>query len=184
MKKEKLGALVFWASLLVLAVCAFLLAGRPTLIPAGIPGDAVAFGMGAEEVAQTAGPPDGTRSENGVRTGFFLYYYQREVLGCPATVSYTFHGRQESPRARVAEAAVDMEFAAQVECDQMLEALCAHFRELMEGEPRFDEYGSEGPVRAWDPPELLRSRSITSARRSVFISQFPCRIFLEVRGNG
>ena len=55
MKKEKLGALVFWASLLVLAVCAFLLAGRPTLIPTGIPGDAVAFGMGAEEVAQTAG---------------------------------------------------------------------------------------------------------------------------------
>ena len=97
MKKEKLGALVFWVSLLVLAVCAFLLVGRPTLIPTGIPGDAVAFGMGAEEVTQTAGPPDGTRSENGVRTGFFLYYYQREVLGCPATVSYTFHGRQESP---------------------------------------------------------------------------------------
>ena len=43
MKKEKLGALVFWASLLVLAVCAFLLAGRPTLIPTGIPGDAVAW---------------------------------------------------------------------------------------------------------------------------------------------
>ena len=98
--------------------------------------------------------------------------------------SYTFHGRQESKNARVAKAYVDMEFTTQAECDRMLEALCAHFRELMEGEPRFDEYGSEGPVRAWDPPELLRSRSITSARRSVFISQFPCRIFLEVRGNG
>src|SRR5699024_12671803 len=58
------------------SVCAFLLAGRRTLIPTGIPGDAVAFGMGAEEVTQAAGPPDGTRSENGVRTGFFLYYYQ------------------------------------------------------------------------------------------------------------
>ena len=99
-------------------------------------------------------------------------------------MSYTFHGRQESKNARVAKAYVDMEFTTQAECDRMLEALCAHFRELMEGEPRFDEYGSEGPVRAWDPPELLRSRSITSARRSVFISQFPCRIFLEVRGNG
>ena len=70
MKKEKLGALVFWASLLVLAVCAFLLVGRPTLIPTGIPGDAVAFGMGAEEVAQTAGPPDGTRSEEFVALQF------------------------------------------------------------------------------------------------------------------
>ena len=83
MKKEKLGALVFWASLLVLAVCAFLVAGRTTLIPTGIPGDAVAFGMGAEEVAQTAGPPDGTRSENGVRTGFFLFHYQTDYHGVP-----------------------------------------------------------------------------------------------------
>ena len=142
MKKEKLGALVFWASLLVLAVCAILVAGRTTLIPTGIPGDAVAFGMGAEEVTQAAGPPDGTRSENGWGTGFFLFHYQREVLGCPAAVSYTFHGRQESKNARVAKAYVDMEFATQAECDRMLEALCAHFRELMEGEPRFDEYGS------------------------------------------
>ena len=184
MKKETLGVFVFWAGLLALAVCAILLAARPTLIPTGIPGDAVAFGMGAEEVTQAAGPPDGTHSENGWRTGFFLFHYQREVLGCPAAVSYTFHGRQESKNARVAKAYVDMEFATQAECDRMLEALCAHFRELMEGEPRFDEYASEGQVRAWDPPELLRSRSITSARRSVFISQFPCRIFLEVRGNG
>lgn len=184
MKKEKLGVFVFWVSLLVLAVCAFLLAGRPTLIPTGIPGDKVAFGMGADEVTQAAGPPDGTRSENGVRTGFFLFHYHREVLGRPATVSYTFNDRQDSKNARVAKAMVDMEFAAQAECDQTLEALCGHFRELMRGEPRFDEYASEGPVRAWDPPELLRSRSITSARRSVFISQFPCRIFLEVRGNG
>lgn len=184
MQKEKLGTFVFWASLLVLAVCAFLAAGRPTLIPTGIPGDGVAFGMGAEEVTQAAGPPESTRSENGWRTGFFLFHYQREVLGRPATVSYMFNGRQESKNARVAEAMVDMEFANQAACDQTLEALCGHFRELMEGEPRFDEYASEGPVRAWDPPELLRSRSITSARRSVFISQFPCRIFLEVRGNG
>ena len=44
MKKEKLGALVFWASLLVLAVCAFLLVGRPMLIPTGIPGDEVEIG--------------------------------------------------------------------------------------------------------------------------------------------
>lgn len=183
MKKEKLGALVFWASLLVLAVCAFLLAGRRTLIPTGIPGDAVAFGMGAEEVTQTAGPPDGTRSENGVRTGFFLYYYQREVLGCPATVSYTFHGRQENPRARVAEAAVDMEFTTQAECDRMLEALCAHFRELMEGEPRFEESASQGPVRAWDPPDLLQRRGFSSTVRIVRISQLPDRITLSVRGS-
>lgn len=184
MKKEKLGVFVFWASLLLLAVCAFLVAGRPTLLPTGIPGDGVSFGMGAQEVTQAAGPPDETRAESGLRTGFFLYHYRREVLGRPATVSYKFNGRQESKNARVAEAYVDMEFTTQAECDRMLEALCSHFRALMEGEPRFDEYGSEGPVRAWDPPELLRSRSITSARRSVFISQFPCRIFLEVRGNG
>lgn len=184
MGKEKLGAFVFWVSLLVLAVCAVLVAGRPALIPTGIPGDKVAFGMDADEVTQATGLPDETRAENGVRTGFFLFHYHREVLGRPATVSYMFNGRQESKNACVAKAMVDMEFATQAECDQMLETLCGHFRELMEGEPRFDEYGSEGPVRAWDPPELLRSRSITSARRSVFISQFPCRIFLEVRGNG
>lgn len=98
MKRETLGVFVFWAGLLALAVCAFLLAARPTLIPTGIPGDAVAFGMGAEEVTQAAGPPDGTHSENGWRTGFFLFHYQREVLGCPAAVSYTFHGRQESKK--------------------------------------------------------------------------------------
>ena len=83
MKKEKLGALVFWASLLVLAVCAFIVAGRPTLIPTGIPGDAVAFGMGAEEVTQTAGPPDGTRSRTVCAQAFFCIIISGRCWAAP-----------------------------------------------------------------------------------------------------
>lgn len=103
--------------------------------------------------------------------------------GCAATVSYTFNDRQESKTARVTEASVSMEFETQAECDRTMEALCARFRELMGNEPHFDEYTRRGPVRAWDPPELLQTCTITSARRSVFVSQLPCRISLSVRGN-
>lgn len=182
MNREKLAAAVFWASLLLLAVCTFLVMTRPVLVSTGIPGETVSLDMSVSQVLEQAGPPDRTVQEDGVRLCYF-HYDHRELFGHAAAVSYTFSDRKESRRARVTEASVSMEFDTQAECDQTLEAVCSHFRELMCGEPGFDEYTSQGPVRAWDPPELLQRRNFTSDWRSVFISQLPCRLSLSVRSN-
>lgn len=58
MRRVKISVLILLASLLLFAVCAFLLATRPTLMPTGVPGDSVEFGMTVDEVQQAAGSPD------------------------------------------------------------------------------------------------------------------------------
>lgn len=182
MNREKLAAAVFWASLLLLAVCMFLVMTRPVLVSTGIPGETVSLDMSVSQVLEQAGPPDRTVQEDGVRLCYF-HYDHRELFGHAAAVSYTFNGRQESRRAHVTEVSVSMEFETQAECDRMLETLCAHFRELMEGEPCFAESASQGPARAWDPPDLLQRRGFSSTVRVVRISQLPDRITLSVRGS-
>lgn len=182
MNREKLATIVFWVSLPLLAVCTWLALTLPMKVATGIPGEGVTLGMSVSQVIEQAGPPDRTVQEDGVRLCYF-HYDHRELFGHAAAVSYTFNGRQESRRAHVTEVSVSMEFETQAECDRMLETLCAHFRELMEGEPRFAESASQGPVRAWDPPDLLQRRGFSSTVRIVRISQLPDRITLSVRGS-
>lgn len=182
MNREKLATVVFWVSLPLLAVCTWLALTLPIKVATGIPGERVTLGMSVSQAIEQAGPPDRTVQEDGVRLCYF-HYDHRELFGHAAGVSYTFSDRQESRRAHVTEVSVSMEFEAQAECDQMLETLCAHFREIMGDEPRFEESASQGPVRAWDPPDLLQRRGFSSTARVVHISQLPDRITLSVRGS-
>lgn len=181
MKRQRLAVFVFWASLVLLVVCSSLAVNRPRRVSTGILGEAVSLGMGVDEVLRAAGTPDWAYSESGWRRGICVFSYHREVLGRPATVSYTFNDRRESKNARVTEASVRMEFDTRAECDRAMEALCGHYREWMRGEPRFDEYTRDGPVRAWDSPQLLQTCTLTSARRGVIISRTSCRVWLTVR---
>ncbi|MDY5008342.1 hypothetical protein [Candidatus Allofournierella merdipullorum] len=182
MNREKLATVVFWVSLPLLVVCTWLALTLPMKVATGIPGERVTLGMSVSQVIEQAGPPDRTVQEDGVRLCYF-HYDHRELFGHAAAVSYTFSDRQESRRAHVTEVSVSMEFETQAECDRMLETLCAHFRELMEGEPCFEESASQGPARAWDPPDLLQRRGFSSTVRIVRISQLPDRITLSVRGS-
>lgn len=123
MKRQRLAVFVFWASLVLLVVCSSLAVNRPRRVSTGIPGEAVSLGMGVDEVLRAAGTPDWAYSESGWRRGICVFSYHREVLGRPATVSYTFNDRRESKNAWVTEASVRMEFDTRAECDRAMEAL-------------------------------------------------------------
>ena len=179
MKRSKIPAFIALASLILLAVCAFALATRPTLLPTGVPGDPVDFGMTVDEVRQSAGAPDRTY-QDAFWYRHCVYYYEREMLGHPVSVSYTFSDMEENLRARVTEAGVSFTFDTPEECDRVMEDLRAHFRDLMKEDPQFSEDIRQGPAHDWDPPDQLQTCTIASARRIVRMVQYPDRIFLFV----
>lgn len=177
MRRGKLPVFIILVSLLLIAVCIFLLATRSTLMPTGVPGDPVEFGMTVDEVRQSAGSPDRTY-QDAFWYRHCVYYYEREILGHSVSVSYTFSDMEENPRARVTEAGVTFTFDAPEECDRVMEELRTHFRELMKEEPQFSEDTRQGPAHDWDPPDQLQTCTIASTRRIVRMVQYPDRIFL------
>lgn len=180
MSRKKGCILIFFASLL-LVMCAFLLATRPTRMPTGVPGDSVEFGMTVDEVRQSAGSPDWAYQDAFWHRDCVFYYYEREVLGHTVSMSYQFSDMEESPRARVTEVSVGFQLDTPEECDKVMEKLCAHFRELMREEPQFSEDTQLGPAHDWYPPDQLQTRTIASTRRRVRMIQYPDRIFLSVQ---
>lgn len=180
MSRKRICFFIFLVSLLLLAWLVFLLATRPTLMPTGVPGDPVEFGMTVDEVRQTAGSPDRTYQDAFWSRNCTFYYYEREVLGHTVSMSYQFNGMEENPRSRVIEASATFKFDTSEECDKTMEELCAHFREIMKEEPQFDENTRLGPVHEWDPPDQLQICTIASAQRIVRIIQYPNHFFLLV----
>ena len=96
MRRVKISVLILLASLLLVAVCAFLLATRPTLMPTGVPGDSVEFGMTVDEVRQAAGSPDWAYQDAFWHRDCIYYYYERELLGHTVSMSYQFNDMEDS----------------------------------------------------------------------------------------
>ena len=180
MRRVKISVLILVASLLLFAVCAFLLATRPTLMPTGVPGDSVEFGMTVDEVRQAAGSPDWAYQDAFWHRDCIYYYYERELLGHTVSMSYQFNDMEENPRARVTEVSATYKFDTSEECNKAMEKLCAHFREIMKEEPQFHESTQLGPAHDWDPPDILQTYTISSAQRRVRIIQYSNHFFLSV----